>query len=77
MIVETSRSTDHKNVLQIKQLKTDWNQGLATANKQHQTDVTGAMARIYWMAKNNQPSSLYTDTNDLLEYHVCDEIIFV
>lgn len=64
------RSADHKKALQTKHLKTDWDQGLATANKHHESDVTGAMSSIYWMAKNNQPSSLFPEVNDLLEHHV-------
>jgi hypothetical protein len=51
-------------------MKQTWNQAVATANKQHEAEIITAMNNIYWMAKTNQPISLFLSVNELLEHHV-------
>ena len=67
------RSVDHKKAIESKTMRIDWDQGVTTVNKNHEKDIVGAMTNIVWMAKNNQPSSLFTDLNDLLDHHVCGD----
>ena len=38
-----------------------------TAYKQHEAEIISAMNNIYWMAKTNQPNSLFQSVN---EHHV-------
>ena len=64
------KTTDHKRAIQTKAMKQTWNQAVATANKQHEAEIITAMNNIYWMAKTNQPISLFLSVNELLEHHV-------
>ena len=59
------KTADHKRALQTKIMKPDFDQGVANAN-------------LYWMAKHNQPNSLYTKVNDLLVHvhHVRGDMHF-
>jgi hypothetical protein len=58
-------------------MKQTWNQAVATANKQHEAEIITAMNNIYWMAKTNQPISLFLSVNELLEHHGLDVFLDV
>ena len=64
------KTADHKRAIQTKAMRPTWNQGVATAYKQHEAEIISAMNNIYWMAKTNQPNSLFQSVNELLEQHV-------
>jgi len=64
------KTADHKRAIQTKAMRPTWNQGVATAYKQHEAEIISAMNNIYWMAKTNQPNSLFQSVNELLEHHV-------
>ena len=70
------KTADHKRALQTKTMKPDFDQVVANANQHHEADATSAMNNLYWMAKHNQPNSLYTKVNDLLVRHVRGDIYF-
>jgi hypothetical protein len=70
------KTADHKRALQAKIMKPNFDQGVANANKHHEAEVTSARNNLYWMAKHNQPTSLYSKVNELLVHHVRGDMYF-
>ena len=41
------KTADHKRAIQTKAMRPTWNQGVATAYKQHEAEIISAMNDIY------------------------------
>ncbi|CAC5413208.1 unnamed protein product [Mytilus coruscus] len=70
------KSADHKKAVQTKIMRTDWDQGIATANKHHEKEVTVAMSNIFWMgvesvtAIQKAKNTKYTSSDSVLDMQI-------